>query len=87
MTTHLDAETGLAPVASLGVVSSQKLSVLPSLASFHAQFLVPMLWEQAGQNLVPDGVTSPQADPLGNGPVLLLGLGKLLLGAESLLGL
>jgi len=46
-----------------------------------------MLWEQAGQNLVPDGVTGPQADPLGNGPVLLLGLGKLLLGAESLLGL
>jgi len=55
MTTHLDAETGLAPVASLGIVS--------------------------------DGVTGPQADPLGNGPVLLLGLGKLLLGAESLLGL
>ena len=52
-TIRLDAEAGLAPMTSLGVVS--------------------------------DGVTSPQADPLGNGPVLLLGLGKLLLGTESLL--
>jgi hypothetical protein len=36
---------------------------------------------------VPDGVAGPQADPLGNGTVLLLRAGKLLLGAEGLLGL
>lgn len=31
---------------------------------------------------IPDGVTSPQTDPLWDGSVLLLGSGKLLLGAE-----
>jgi hypothetical protein len=36
---------------------------------------------------VPDGVTSPQSDPLGNGSVLLLSSGKLLLGTECLVGL
>lgn len=36
---------------------------------------------------IPDGVASLQADPLGDGPVLLLGLGQLLLGAERLVGL
>lgn len=37
--------------------------------------------------VVPDGVVCPQADPLGDGAVLLLSLCKLLLGAERLLGL
>lgn len=36
---------------------------------------------------IPDGVASLQANPLGDGPVLLLGLGQLLLGAERLVGL
>lgn len=36
---------------------------------------------------IPDGVVGLQADPLGDGPVLLLGLGQLLLGAERLVGL
>jgi len=36
---------------------------------------------------VPDGVASPETDPLRNGAVLLLGLGQLLLGAEGLVGL
>jgi len=35
--------------------------------------------------VVADSVTGPQADPLGDGTVLLLGFGKLLLGAERLL--
>lgn len=35
----------------------------------------------ANQN-IPDGVTSPQTDPLWDRSVLLLGSGKLLLGAE-----
>jgi len=32
--------------------------------------------------VVPDGVAGSEADPLGDGPVLLLRLCKLLLGAE-----
>ena len=36
---------------------------------------------------IPDGVASLQANPLGDGPVLLLGLSQLLLGAERLVGL
>jgi len=36
--------------------------------------------------VVPDGVAGPQANPLGDGAVLLLRLCKLLLGAEGLLG-
>lgn len=35
-------------------------------------------------SVVADGVAGPQANPLGNGTVLLLGLRKLLLGLESL---
>lgn len=37
--------------------------------------------------VVPDGVASPQADPLRDGSVLLLRFGKLLLGAERFVGL
>jgi hypothetical protein len=37
--------------------------------------------------VVADSVTGAQTDPLGNGTVLLLGLGKLLLGLEGLLAL
>lgn len=36
---------------------------------------------------VPDGVVGSETDPLRDGTVLLLGLGQLLLGAESLVGL
>ena len=39
------------------------------------------------EGIVPDGVASSEADPLRNGAVLLLGFGKLLLGAERLVGL
>ena len=41
----------------------------------------------AWRRVVPDGVASPEADPLGNRAVLLLSFGKLLLGAEGLVGL
>lgn len=37
--------------------------------------------------VVPDGVASAKANPLGDGPVLLLGLGQLDLGAERLVAL
>ena len=39
-----------------------------------------------GKN-APDGVASSESNPLGNRAVLLLGLGKLLLGSERLVAL
>jgi hypothetical protein len=36
---------------------------------------------------LPDGVAGAQTDPLGDGTVLALSFGKLLLGAESLVAL
>ncbi len=36
---------------------------------------------------LPDGVTGPETNPLGDGTVLLLSFGKLLLGTETLLAL
>ena len=39
------------------------------------------------RDVVPDGVVRPEADPVGNRPVLLLGLRKLLLGPERLVAL
>jgi hypothetical protein len=42
---------------------------------------------EGGGEVVPDGVTSPHSDPLRDGSVLLLGFGKLLLGAEGLVAL
>lgn len=41
-----------------------------------------LLWR-----VVPDGVAGPEANPLGDGAVLLLRARKLLLGAERLLAL
>jgi hypothetical protein len=38
-------------------------------------------------DIVPDGVTSPQSDPLGNGSVLLLSSRELLLRAKGLVAL
>jgi hypothetical protein len=58
--------------------SSQPVSSLGILLSF------PVGCIEAS---IPDGVVGLQADPLGDGPVLLLGLGQLLLGAERLVGL
>lgn len=57
--------------------------------------LQPSLWESRGYlrrrfgggDVVPNGVASAQPDPLGNGPVLLLGLGQLLLDLEGLVAL
>jgi hypothetical protein len=43
-------------------------------------------YRQAGWYL-PDGVTGPETNPLGDGTVLLLSFGKLLLGAETLVAL
>lgn len=75
-------------MSSLGVVTGSAMLVL-----IHT---VPMLIEYVASSaralysvgvIVPDGVASPQADPLRNWAVLLLRLRKLLLRAESLVGL
>ena len=42
---------------------------------------------QKGRVYLLDGVTGPQTNPLGDRTVLLLGFGKLLLGAETLVAL
>lgn len=43
--------------------------------------------EGRGRAHLPDGVASAQTNPLGDGAVLTLSFGKLLLGAEGLLAL
>lgn len=75
----------------LGIVPVGSLSVACSCV-VRAAIVVVGSWgelEAAGARGVgvPDGVVCPQADPLGDGAVLLLSLCKLLLGAEGLLGL
>lgn len=76
---RLEAETGLAPVPPLGVVA-----VVVMLARVFSKLCRRVSLELG---IVPDSVTGAQTDPLGNGTVLLLGLGKLLLGLEGLLAL
>lgn len=84
----------LVPVWRCGAVAnlyrrrpSSFKSILLSLQPEHS--LSVLLSNPAGcfEASIPDGVVGLQADPLGDGPVLLLGLGQLLLGAERLVGL
>jgi hypothetical protein len=56
----------------------------PRLSSFHALDFVCF---PLGISYLPDGVVGSQPDPLRDGTVLLLGFGKLLLGAEGLVAL
>lgn len=44
-------------------------------------------WEQVTVSYLPDGVTGPETNPLGDRTVLSLSFGKLLLGAETLVAL
>jgi hypothetical protein len=48
---------------------------------------VPSKDGESLRRVVPDGVAGPEANPLGDGAVLLLRTRKLLLGAERLLAL
>lgn len=66
---------------SLGVVA-----VNMSVQSI-SLFRIVRFLSGARERSVPDGVVGAEADPLGNGAILLLRLRKLLLGAERLLGL
>jgi hypothetical protein len=45
------------------------------------------IFQRLQQGDLPDGVAGAQANPLGDGPVLALGFGNLLLGAEGLVAL
>jgi hypothetical protein len=85
---RLDTETGLAPMPSLGVVPVVFLSVTVQYTIFHRCGRLGDVQSNCRQRgVVPDGVAGPQANPLGDGAVLLLRTRKLLLGAERLLGL
>jgi hypothetical protein len=87
---RLDTDASLAPVSPLGVVSVEATMLAAILylhlrccsiadsSSFHCCVLV---------EVVPDGVASPQADPLWDRSVLLLRFRKLLLRAERFVGL
>lgn len=79
---HLDAETSLPPVPSLGVVTVWSLRLAVGSRSGADQ-------DESGAEGrgVPDGVVCSQPDPLRHRAVLLLRLGKLLLGTERLVAL
>jgi hypothetical protein len=81
---RLDTETGLAPVSSLGVVPESLSVVIHCVARHRSWNFVQKARPRrgVGRQIVPDGVAGPQANPLGDGAVLLLRAGKLLLGAE-----
>ena len=70
---HLDAELSATPVAPLGVVAVENQ---------HESDTDKTHW----QPVVPDGVASAEADPLGDGAVLALLLGQDLLDLERLVG-
>lgn len=95
---HLDAETSLAPVPSLSVVTAESCL---SVHTFALPYKMPPRCTKrpcalrcvsrdmlhSGEMIVPDGVVRSEANPLGNGAVLLLRLGELLLRAERLVAL
>jgi len=98
---RLDAEASLAPMSPLGVVSVAMVPSVSFAPTRCLSMDLDGSWPpclrsrslcrktlvcDAGYR-VPDGVTSAEADPLGDRAVLLLRLGKLLLGAESLVAL
>jgi len=93
-----DSDAGLAPMSPLCVVSVREgvnqwvlfYSFLSSSSSSSYSFPCLIMGTgnaEGGGEVVPDGVTSPHSDPLRDGSVLLLGFGKLLLGAEGLVAL
>ena len=87
---RLDTEAGLAPVSPLGVVAAEIVGLAGRYCGADVERKMVMLDSVSSNEVVenvPDSVTGPQADPLGDGTVLLLGFGKLLLGAERLLRL
>lgn len=88
---RLDTDAGLAPMPPLGVVPVRRQNVSPAtLCSFHQVACIRpafVFLESRWRCDEPDGVAGPEADPLGDGAVLLLRLRKLLLGAERLLAL
>lgn len=86
----LDTDAGLAPVPPLGVVSVRTVLVMLFLRH-HASGWNSTKWRGCyapeGGSYVPDGVTSPQSDPLRDRSVLLLGFRQLLLRPEGLVAL
>lgn len=98
---HLDAEAGLAPVPALGVVAvlcgQHDAVILPTSAGFAACGRGVTGRGKERESLppptvglcvnIPDRVSGSESNPLRHRAVLLLRLGKLLLGAERLVAL
>lgn len=86
---HLDTQTGLAPVPPLRVVAvgdvSHRCHRVPSPPVFVV--IARRSGEKGGGCIVPDGVVGSETDPLRDRAVLLLGLGQLDLGPETLVAL
>lgn len=74
----LDADSRLAPMSPLGVVSVE-IIILAQIQRFRSPFqrtpLLPLQRRRKPMITVPDRVAGPKANPLRNGPVLLLGFG------------
>ena len=73
---HSDADSGLPPVSSLGVVSAG-----PSVCALHHVLTIHVVSLYVKTSL-PDSIASPQTNPLRDGSVLLLCFGQLDLGAK-----
>jgi hypothetical protein len=94
---YLEAEAGLAPMPPLGIVPVfMRISILHIACDSDVNIGCPggVLWSvesfrshRGRYDFIPNGVAGAEPDPLRNGPVLLLGLGQLLLDTESLVAL
>jgi len=84
---HLNADTSLAPVSSLRVVSTHKSPLAPLTSPIAAESCGLYDSRQPSRDHVPDRIASPKTNPLRDGTVLLLCLGELLLRAEGFVGL
>lgn len=83
MASSLNADSGLAPMSSLGVVSEHiPLVLCPSSCPQIGASIA-----RGGRLSIPDCVASSETDPLWDRTILLLGFGKLELGAERLVRL
>jgi hypothetical protein len=94
---YLDANAGLAPMSPFRVVSVNDCQY-PALIEPASPFLTPCqpeacaycgIWDSRYEKgeVVPDGVTGSETDPLWDWSVLLLGSGELDLCSEGLMAL
>ena len=76
-----------ANVSSLRCICWKSLVFLSMSCIPPSLIVMPKRGIDKAVEIVPDGITSPQSDPLGNGSVLLLSSRELLLRAKGLVAL